>query len=155
MAGDSKFKALAPKVMGWLMADFGLNDLQAAGVLGNLGHESAGFEILHEIGQPEGSGGYGWAQWTGPRRTAFFDWCNNKGLDWRSDDANYGFLRHELQTSERATIPALKGANTLSEAVRTFQEVFERPGIIRPEGRDEWAVKALAAFNASLGLVTP
>lgn len=62
MADDELFRVKSPKFMRQLMEDFELKDIQAAGVFGNIGHECAGFEILHEIGQQEGKGGYGWAQ---------------------------------------------------------------------------------------------
>jgi hypothetical protein len=150
MADDTKFKEKAPRVMGWLMADFGLTDVQAAGVLGNIGVECAGFTVMHEIGQPEGKGGYGWVQWTGPRREAFFAWCKDKGFDWQSDDGNYGFLSHELKTSEQQTIPALKQTTTLEDATRVFEVKFERPGIPHSEVRVKWAQKAIDAFRASL-----
>ena len=57
------------------MERFDLTAEQAAGVFGNLGTESAGFMAFHEKGQPEGKGGYGWAQWTADRRIEFFDFC--------------------------------------------------------------------------------
>jgi hypothetical protein len=148
----AKFDDLAPTLMGKLMTDFELTDIQAAGILGNLGHESAGFTAFHEFGQPEGQGGYGWAQWTGPRRRDFFAWCDEQGLDRESDAASEGFLWHELKNSERATIPALRTATSLTDAVRIFQEKFERAGIIHYAGRQEWAERALAAFNRSLGI---
>ena len=148
MADDVGFLEKAPRIMGWLMVDFRLTDVQAAGIVGNIGHECAGFEVMHEIGQPEGKGGYGWVQWTGPRRVSFFKWCDRKKLDWLSDDANYGFLCHELKTSEKATIPALKEAGNLKDAVRAFEEKFERAGVKHYAGREKYARKALAAFRA-------
>jgi len=148
MASDAAFLEKAPRVMGWLMVDFRLTDVQAAGILGNIGHECAGFEVMHEIGQPEGKGGYGWVQWTGPRRESFFKWCGRKKLDWLADDANYGFLCHELRTSEKATIPALKKADTLKDAVHVFEQKFERAGVKHYRGREQYARKALGAFRA-------
>ena len=61
-------RSLGPR----LMRDLGLTDLQAAGLLGNLGHESGGFRQLQEVAPAvAGSrGGWGLAQWTGPRRVA-------------------------------------------------------------------------------------
>ena len=148
----AKFDDLAPTLMGKLMTDFQLNDFQAAGILGHLGHESLGFTVFHEIGQPDGQGGYGWGQWTGPRRRDFFDWCDQKGLDRMSDEASEGFLWHELQNSERAAIPALRQATSLFDAVRIFESKFERAGVTNYKSRDDWAQRALDAFNKSLGL---
>jgi hypothetical protein len=50
MSGKT-FDKLAPQVMRDFMAEFDLKDFQAAGILGNLGHES-GF-MRHELRGPE------------------------------------------------------------------------------------------------------
>lgn len=150
MAEQTKFKKLAPVVMRDLMGDFGLTDEQTAAILGNLGHECAGFTILHEIGQPEGKGGYGWAQWTGPRRESFFKWCKaNSNLDWQSDEANYGYLKFELQHDEKASIAALRKVQGIEKCTTVFLQEFERPGVLAPERRIEWAKVALAAYHAA------
>jgi Phage tail lysozyme len=149
MDEQSEFKSLAPQVMRDLMADFDLTSEQAAGILGNLGHECAGFTILHEIGQPEGKGGYGWAQWTGPRRVSFFKFCTDNGYDWQSREGNYGYLKFELEHDEKNSISALKRTQTVEDATTAFLEWFERPGVLVPEKRIEWAKVALAAYRAS------
>lgn len=78
---------------GWVVSalceDYGLTKEQAAGIVGNLGFESGGFQHLHEIGQPEGLGGYGWGQWTAVRRETFLAFCKQAGLPWQSDEANF------------------------------------------------------------------
>ena len=91
-----------------LMRDLGLTDLQAAGLLGNLGHESAGFRQLQEVTPAvAGSrGGWGLAQWTGPRRMAMEAWCRARGLDPADPEANYGYLCAELRTTEAAALEA-------------------------------------------------
>ncbi len=141
------FREKAPGIMRQLMDDFELNVIQAAAILGNIGHECDGFRHMHEIGQPEGQGGYGWAQWTGPRRRAFFAWCQEAQLDWETDDANYGFLKHELETSERGAITALLRTSRLEDGVRAFERNFERAGTPRYELRNQWATLALSVFN--------
>jgi hypothetical protein len=55
-----------------LMNDYGLTTAQAAGIVGNFMQESGGANLPPNIneggtaGPPRFSGGYGWAQWTGP-----------------------------------------------------------------------------------------
>jgi hypothetical protein len=116
---------------GWvvrrLMSDCGLTIEQAAGIVGNIGFESGKFQSLHEIGQPEGSGGYGWAQWTASRRVSFLDWCKAHNLDWRSDEANYGYLLAELNTTQAKSLAQVKKTSTVEAAVFTFGYWFERP----------------------------
>jgi peptidoglycan hydrolase-like protein with peptidoglycan-binding domain len=115
----SGFDELAPRVMERLIADFDLTPEQAAGIVGNLGAESGLKAVL------------GWAQWTGPRRVAFERWCQEKGLDIRNTEANYGYLRAELSgdvpgSDYRNVITQLKRTTTLEEAVKTFENLFEK-----------------------------
>lgn len=125
-----------------LMNDFGFTRDQAAGFVGNLHHESAGFASLQEITpmrrNEDGSfspsntarGGYGYAQWTGPRRLEFEQWAFERGLDYDSYEANYGFLRHELQnTSERRVVARLRAAGSVEQAAEVVMDTFLRPGI--------------------------
>ncbi len=147
MTNDRLFKQKAPKIMRQLMEEFDLTDVQAAGILGNIGHECTGFHELHERGQPENKGGYGWAQWTGPRRVAFFAWCKKHDLEWQTDDANYGFLKNELESSERRAISAVSKTSNLEEAVKTFERKFERAGVPHYESRNRWARIALSTFH--------
>jgi hypothetical protein len=143
------FDQKAPLIMKKLMSDFSLTKVQAAGIMGNLGHESGGLRILQEV-NPIGSGpgGYGWAQWTGSRRTDFQNWCQANGVTMQSDEGNYGFLCHELNGSEKTTIPALKAASTLTVATEVFCQVFERPGIVHLSSRVKWANRALTLFES-------
>jgi hypothetical protein len=122
------FRKKAPVIMRKLMKDFGLDDVGAAAIVGNLGHESAGFRFLQEIKPliPGSRGGYGWAQWTGPRRRSFESWCADKKLDPASDEANYGFLCYELRNTETTAIPALRRAGDLRGKVVAFELGFER-----------------------------
>lgn len=115
-----------------LQKDFGLSPGAAAGVAGNLAHESGDFKTLQEINPTvAGSrGGYGWAQWTGPRRRAYEGWAKQQGLDPSSPEANYGFLSHELRnTPESSVISALQGVTDPAQAAEIFSNKFLRPGI--------------------------
>ncbi len=125
-----------------LRRDFGLNNAQAAGVIANLWFESGGFQQFQEITPLiSGSrGGFGYAQWTGPRRRAFEAWADGNNLDRFSYAANYGFLRHELRnTSEKKVLPALKGAQSAPYAAAIFSKQFLRPGIPHLEKRQKLA----------------
>lgn len=143
------FEEKAPAVISALMEKFELRDFQAAGVLGNLGHESGGFVYLHELGQPEGKGGYGWGQWTGPRRIEFLNWCSTRGLDWQSDEANLGYLIHDLSAEYRSTISALLKCTSLSGAILAFERNYERAGVPAIGDRVVWGQKALGAYHAA------
>jgi hypothetical protein len=141
------------RLMGDLMGDFSLSKEQAAGVVGNLAHESGGFESLQEIKPlvPGSRGGYGYAQWTGPRRRAYEAYAKENQLDPSSYEANYGFLKHELQnTPEGRVLNGLKNAQTAGEAAEMFSKGFLRPGIPYMDSRIQ---RANEYQTASLGPV--
>lgn len=134
-----------------LMDDLDLEDFQAAGVFGNVGHECGGFKLLQEI-QPmvAGSkGGYGWMQWTGPRRRAYEAWCKADGLDPASDEANYNYLVAETTGAEKASLAALRNTTALAEATEVFCRKNLRPGVLALPARQKWAAKALAAMGSA------
>lgn len=141
------FAKRAPWVMGALIKDFGFTVEQAAGILGNIGHECAGFTKLHEVGQPEGRGGYGWCQWNGPRRQTFMAWCEDADLPWESSEANYGYLKAELESTYGDTVGAVLKAKGIKEAVRAFERNFERAGVVSYMSRERWANLALKEYN--------
>lgn len=144
------FDKLAPEWVRKLMAEFGLTAEQAAGIVGNLAYESNGFQTLQEISPNGGRGGFGAAQWTGPRRRAFEAWCKLHGLEPESDEANYGYLLAELHGDYRGTIDALKKTKTDADAVFSVGQTYERPGGTTAthlpgfDGRLRYARRALA-----------
>lgn len=144
------FKSKSPWLVSSLMRDFGVKDFQAGGVAGNTGRECLGFTALREIGQPPGRGGYGWQQWTGPRARSFLNWCSSRHLDWRSDAANYGYLRYELQNDYAYVIAHLHETATVEEATEVFERMYERAGVPAMADRIYWAKMALDAYRASV-----
>lgn len=132
-----------------LQKDFGLTEAQAAGVVGSLAHESAGFQTLQELAPvvPGSRGGFGYAQWTGPRRRAFEEYVAANGLDPNSYEANYGFLAHELKnTPEGKVLRGLRNAASADDATQVFTAQFLRPGIVHLDSRIRWA-RGVAAGN--------
>lgn len=139
-----------------LNRDFGMPLEIGQGVVGQLAGETGGFKYHQEISPlVKGSrGGGGYAQWTGPRRRQFEAFAEAKGLDPRSYEANYGFLRHELaNTSEGKIMGKLKGARNAIEAGRIFtgsaasRSGFLRPGIVNTAGRDRWTNRVSGLFG--------
>lgn len=155
------FRALAPAVMHNLMADFpGLTIEDAAAILGNLGHECAGFTKLQEIKPTvKGSrGGYGWAQWTGPRREAYEAYCARNGKDPASDEANYAYLFLELKGIEGTgggTLPKVRQAVGLEAKVKAFELAFLRAGAKNYPSRVKWAERAMDAYGAAVPVSEP
>lgn len=121
-----------------LMNDFGLTREQAAGFVGNLDHETGGFKFMQEIEPvvPGSRGGYGFAQWTGPRRKQFEAWASENQKDLGSYEANYGFLKHELEnTPEGRVLDSLRSAQTVEDAATVVSKKFLRPGIPHLDSR--------------------
>ena len=144
------FDDKVPGIMRLLMRDFSLSEIEAAAICGNLGHESGGFEKMQEIRPTvRGSrGGYGWAQWTGPRRRQFEAYCARNKLARESDKANYGFLFTELKGGERGALAILKRANdNISDKTIAFERGFERAGVKHYPSRIKWAKRALKALG--------
>lgn len=147
------FRDKAPGVMRRLMDDFGLSKEEAAVVLGNLGHESAGFTAFEEGGNGPGRG---WAQWTDPgRKRRFFEYARQRGLDPKSDEANYGFLRWELQNTHKSSIDALKNGRTTEEKMYAFEDKFEGARVKAYGSRNKYMRDALKAFDDAANRPAP
>ena len=141
------FRDKAPGVMKRLMEDFDLTKEEAGVVLGNLGHESAGFTAFEEGGNGPGRG---WAQWTDPgRKRRFFEYARQRGLDPKSDEANYGFLRWELQNTHKSSIDALKRGRTVEEKMYAFEDKFESARIKAYGSRNRYMRDAVKAYDAA------
>lgn len=133
-----------------LQSDFNLTPEAAAGFAGNLAHESGNFNTLQEINPTvKGSrGGYGWAQWTGPRRREFESWAAQNNLDPSSPEANYGFLKTELQGNEGAVLKALQGVSDPAQAAQIVSNQFLRPGVPHMDSRISRTKAILEAMNS-------
>lgn len=149
---SAAFRALAPRIMRDLMAEsrFGFSRDDAAAIVGNLGHETLGFTKMQEMAPTvRGSrGGYGWAQWTGPRRVAFEAWCEARGLAHDSYEANYSFLYRELAMGYAKAVAAVKAAGSLKDKVIAFEKVYEGAGVKSYPSRLKYAQAALSALDA-------
>ena len=148
------FEQKAPGIMQDLMEALSITATDAAAIVGNLGHETGGFQHHHEIGQPSHKGGIGWAQWTGARRRSFEQWGRENGFrvdhTGATDEANLGFLLHELtETPERKVIPELRDGDSLAEKTIIFCDTFERPGVKAHSKRIAYAERALASYQAN------
>lgn len=130
-----------------LMTDLSISRVQACGIFGNIGGETGGFKALQEI-KPTvaGSrGGYGWMQWTGPRRKKYEAWCKNNNLNPAEDETNYRYLVIETRSDEVNSLIALRKTTTIEAATETFMLKNLRPGTPHLEGRYKWGRQAMEA----------
>src|SRR5687768_1697096 len=121
-SADLKGNTNAEKALNYFV-DKSRTPQQAAGIVGNLHAESgvnAGTQEWNPIGN--GRGGYGIAQWTGPRRTQLENLARQRGTDPSDMATQLDFLWSELNSSERGALNALRGATTADQAARIFSE---------------------------------
>ena len=112
LQGDKK------KAMNFFISK-GLNDYQAAGIVGNLLGESN----LNHSAVNKSSGAYGLAQWLGDRkRKLFAKYGKNPTFDQQLE-----FLWEELNTSEKRSLNRLLQTKSAKEATNSFMVNFERP----------------------------
>jgi hypothetical protein len=149
------FQTKVVKFIPRLMRDVSCDLETACAIFGNIGHECNGFQTMQEIGVTPPKGGWGWQQWTGPRRTAFMDWAFKRKLDPAGDEANYGFMVYELLGTEKASLAATKKAVGLNDKTDTFERTNERAGVPALASRRKYAKIALDAYNASLAAPKP
>lgn len=157
---EATFREKAPAIMSTLMTDFpGLTIEDSAAILGNLGHECMGFTKLQEMKPTvKGSkGGYGWAQWTGPRRRAYEAFCARTGKDPASDDGNYAFLYRELagiEGTEGSALGKTRAAEGLVGKVKAFELGFLRAGVKHYPARTQYAEWAMDAYAKAVAATT-
>ena len=117
----------------------GLTPAQAAGVVGNLQQESS-------LNPAEPGGGL--AQWIGGRWSALLRFAKAQGADPNSAPLQAEYLWHELTTSERGALTALKQTSTPQQAARVFSQQFERPSEPMLANRERYAREALSRYGA-------
>lgn len=145
-----------------LMRDYQLSAAQAAGIIGNFMQESGGAHLPPNVNQgdtqgapPQFSGGYGWAQWTGPRQEAFINFAVSNGYMASdgveaTDAANYAWLKEELNTTYQSTITELKKLQTPGDAAFSFHKTFEKSADSRSQIAEREA-SAVQVFNEIIG----
>ena len=135
MTVDSAYET-SFKLMDDLKKDYNLTTEQAAAFVGNLWYETRGFQAFQEEGVKVGRGGLGFAQWTASRRVTFEDYLRQQGnLSADDYDANYGYLKKELNSTEKKVLKTLKGQVARSgenivdigEATEIISDNFFRP----------------------------
>lgn len=109
----------------------GLTQNQAAGVVGNLMHES-GDRTLTKIDNIGDKGtSFGMAQWHDTskgvgRWTNLINFAKSKGTSEKDFKTQLEFVWHELESNPK-WLTHLKATTTIDGATRSFMENFERP----------------------------
>lgn len=147
---------LAAKIWNYFRAS-GYSEAATAGILGNLGHESAG---LHPDIIEGGSGeGIGLAQWSFGRKTKLKSFAKERGKDWTDVNIQLAFLKNEIEKTETTWLSYIKGKGGLKAwkkstdidlATERFCYGFERPGIVAMDNRKSYAHKYYNQFKGKL-----
>ena len=129
--------------------DYGLEDYQAAGLVGNFVIEAGNDPRMPaHIEQYGGGPGRGIAQWEkGGRFDHLEAFANKHNLDWAELETQLAFVIEEFETTERSAYEWLKGTPGVYEATDAVLNGYERPAqrIIRQRLIE--AQKILAAYR--------
>jgi hypothetical protein len=141
---DSDTRKMA--VMSYLVNKGGLTPVQAAGIVGNMMQES---RLTPNI-QEKGGGGYGLAQWTGPRRNNLIKFLSSYSGEYGSATTGKSslgqqldFLMSELNGAERVNWGSV---STPADSARLFLTKFERANWAKANGQFRQS-QANAAYN--------
>ncbi len=126
--GPDVFHGMGAERMWNFFKNKGLSDIAVAGILGNARWESSFNPAARGKGMgPGGSDAIGIFQWGETARWKnLVNWSKQQNLNPWDYDTQLKFAWYEMQTSEKATIPALQGATSAADAAEKFRAVYER-----------------------------
>lgn len=117
----------------------GLTNYQAAGIVGNLMHESG----LDTSIKGDGGKALGLAQWHPDRQKGLKTLAKNKGTKIDDFDTQLEYIWQELNTTEKKALNALLNSKTVEQATDAFV-LFERPGNVQLNSRRKHAKSCLS-----------
>lgn len=111
------------------LMDRGMPQHVAQGFVMNFQDESGLRTDINEIEPvvPGSRGGYGLAQWTGPRRVALERFAEGRGKDPSDMETQLDFLMTELRGPESRAAKAIYATDTPGEAATAVMNQFLRP----------------------------
>ncbi len=107
---------------------------------------------------PGSRGGFGLAQWTGPRRDALEAFAAQRGVPASDADAQLDFLMNELQGPEANAAKAIMSAPDKNAAAAAIVNKFLRPAEQNRAAREARYLSAptqVASLDQSIGLPAP
>ena len=97
-------------------------------------------------------GGYGLCQWTSAgRKTGLLNFAKSKGVSIGNEDMQIEWLLHELRTSYKGVMSALKCAKSVKEASDVFMCKFERPANQSDANKVARAVRGMKYYEMYVG----
>jgi hypothetical protein len=120
---EVKSKKGTPEEVIKFLVDKGLTESQAAGVAGNLHHESG----INPTVKPGDKGtSFGIAQWHKERGERMKSWTKQNGHDSNSLNGQLEYLWWELNNTEKRALSKLKETDDPKDAAFMFAKYFER-----------------------------
>lgn len=101
---------------------------------------------------PGSRGGYGLAQWTGPRRRALEAYAAERGVPVSDADMQLDFLMHELGGSESAAAKSIMSAGSSGEAAAAIVNDFLRPAETHRASRERRYLGGASPAQRAQGL---
>ncbi|MGQ8630899.1 phage tail tip lysozyme [Agrobacterium sp. DKPNP3] len=141
----------------YLRKNYGLNDHQAAGIVGNLMAESSFNTRARNRGDGrDGSDSIGIGQWNGDRARNLHSFAANRGTTVDNLDTQLDFYMHEANGSERRAGDMIRNAQDV-KAATTGAIAYERPAGFswdNPTGGHNYALR-LSYANEVMGNPNP
>lgn len=92
-------------------------------------------------------GGFGFAQWTGPRRVALEELAAARGVPASDPETQFDFFMIENAGPEKAAWGKVLAAKDATEAAKIFTLAWERPGVVNMDH----TLKALSNISQQSG----
>lgn len=110
------------------LGSLGLSKEQSYGVVGSLMGES-GRKLNTGAFNPKdpGGGAFGIAQWHSERRTGLQKFAQQNRASINDFKTQMDYVAHELQTTHKASLQAVKATKTRAEAANVWTDKYERP----------------------------
>ncbi len=124
--------------------DKGLTPAQAAGIAGNIAHESGSRPGQRELG---GGPGFGLAQWGGARKAQLRQFAAESGTSASDLNTQLNFMWKEMNTTERRSLAAITRTTSASQASVAFERTYERAGVKAHGSRNNHAQRILAQYH--------
>lgn len=132
----------------WIdMIEHGYSEIAAAGILGNIGWESGGYNV----GQLQiGGSGIGLCQWTGEtRQQGLYDMADKMELSWDTYEVQVAYIFEEIDNNDyykHVRPDELNKATSINEATEIFMKWYEAPGDPHQEDRETEAERVYADY---------
>lgn len=108
----------------------GLSVHAAAGIVGNLIHESGGLNTTAQGDYNQKTKkytAYGLAQWRLDRKTGLINFAKSRGKDPSDFETQLEWVWKELNTGYKKTLNGLLASTNVREATKIFMDTYERP----------------------------